>query len=137
MWGYVDVNNATVKFFLSENKIGFEMCTKAALVRMHVHLDPDVALWTCNQCFIEGKAVGKTYKYTGGTSNIVRHFEEFHMAMFQAALANSIKTPTARRYKRKAEPRPKREEVVIAPQVGFIQILAPNYISIHLFMNKK
>lgn len=102
------------------------MCTKAALVRMHVHLDPDVALWTCNQCFIEGKAVGKTYKYTGGTSNIVRHFEEFHMAMFQAALANSIKTPTARRYKRKAEPRPKREEVVIAPQVGFIQILAPN-----------
>lgn len=99
------------------------MTTKAAVVRQHVHLDEELSIWTCNQCFVEGKSIGKTYRYTGGTSNIVRHFEEFHSEMFQEALGNVYKMSPAVRKPRTATPKRKpqtefKQEVVIGEQVG-------------------
>lgn len=70
------------------------MTSKAAIVRENITLDEESMQWTCNQCFqdrlnkpdMEGKPL-KAYSYSC-TSNIARHFEEFHREMFTAALMN-------------------------------------------------
>lgn len=60
------------------------MATKAAFVRENITIDEEAMTWTCNQCFqdrmgkpgMENKPL-RTYAMIG-TSNIARHFDEFH-----------------------------------------------------------
>lgn len=66
--------------------------TKANIVRLHIDEDMILRQWTCKQCTKEKEEAGrspnnKVYSTRGGTSNIVRHFEDHHNELFQSALA--------------------------------------------------
>lgn len=72
------------------------MTSKAGIVRLHVHIDEEAKTWTCNQCVADNEKLGKevqpvkVYSYSGGTSNIVRHFSEFHQDTFNTT-ADAVK----------------------------------------------
>lgn len=118
-----------------------KMTTKAAVVRENITIDQESMQWTCNQCFndriekpgMENKPL-KAYAYTG-TSNIARHFDEFHKEMFQAAL---VKVEQYRREMRiskrtKSAKKPPKKIIRISakPDVGGL-LISFNFVLINL-----
>lgn len=100
------------------------MSSKADIVRKYVSIDTIEKKWQCNQCKTEHQGKSKLYSYTGGTSNIVRHFEENHKILFKTAFINSAKN--------KSKPR---SQNINFPQVNRALIALNVIINIIIILN--